>query len=347
MSEEPPATGPEPGTQAPRVSVCIPSYNAARFLPAAIESVLAQEFADFELVVSDDASSDDTVAVCAHYTDPRFRFVRSADRLGQAGNWNRCVELARSEYVILLHADDELSRRYLERAVAVLDAHDEVGLVHCAAQHIDEIGNPLLLQTLLDEDLVDRCDVVLRRLLLDGCVINPAGVMVRRRAYERAGPFTDRIVWGVDWHMWIRVALQGPVAYLAEPLARYREHGHSGTSAVMASGRNARDEKWAIEDLFDRVRETRPDLYELKVPALRGVAHRTWCFAETMCELGDMGAARVGLRNALGIWPGMIAQPRVVGLWAATYTGYRWFAAVHALKRWLARTLTGRRPGQS
>jgi hypothetical protein len=316
------------------VSICVPSYNAARFLPAAIDSVLAQDFADFELVVSDDASADDTAAVLSRYADPRLRVVRSEDRLGQAGNWNRCVELARAEYVVLLHADDELLPGYLERAVAVLDADEQVRLVHCSVEHIDEAGNLLFVQTLLDEDLVDGDCLILRRLLLEGCVINPAGVMVRRAAYERAGPFTDRIVWGVDWHMWIRVALQGAVAYLTEPLARYREHGQSGTSAVMASGRNARDETWAVADVFEHIGQVQPELSALKAPALRGVAHRTWCFAETMCELGDMDAARLGLRNALRIWPGMIAQPRVWGLWAATYTGYTWFARVHAGKEW-------------
>jgi glycosyltransferase involved in cell wall biosynthesis len=326
----------------PRVSICIPSYNAARFLPAAIDSVLAQDFADFELVVSDDASADDTAAVLGRYADPRLRVVRSEDRLGQAGNWNRCVELAGAEYVILLHADDELLPGYLERAVAVLDAHEEVRLVHCSVEHIDEAGNLLFVQTLFDEDLLDGDRVILRRLLLEGCLINPAGVMVRRTAYERAGPFTDRIVWGVDWHMWIRVALQGAVAYLGDPLARYREHGQSGTSAVMASGRNARDEEWAVDDLFEQIGRVQPELSALKAPALRGVAHRTWCFAETMCELGDMDAARVGLRNALRIWPGMIAQPRVWGLWAATHAGYAWFARVHAGKGWVAGRLPGR-----
>lgn len=321
---------------APKVSVVIPAYNAARYLAAAIDSALTQEFDDFEVVVSDDASDDDTAEVCASYSDPRFRLVRSQHRLGQAGNWNRSVELARGDYVILLHADDELLPGYLERAVAVLDAHDEIGLVHCAAQHIDESGTPLEAQRLFDDDRIDHEDVILRHLLLDGCVINPAGVMVRGDVYKSAGVFTDKIVWGVDWHMWVRVALHWRVAYLAEALALYREHGLSGTSAVMTSGRNARDETWAVKDFFDLIQRTRPDLYHLRPAAIRGVAHRTWCHAEAMCELGDMPAARAGLRNAVRIWPGMIRQARVWGLWAATYTGYRWFARAHARKQWVA-----------
>jgi glycosyltransferase involved in cell wall biosynthesis len=316
----------------PKVSVCIPAYNAAAFLPAAIESVLDQSFQDFEIIVSDDASGDDTMGVCARYHDPRLRAVRSNVRLGQSGNWNRCVELAQGEYVILLHADDELLPNYLQRGVDVLDAHSEVGLLHCTTQHIDGTGRPLTVQRLLDEDLIDLDGIILRHLLLDGCVINPAGVLVRREAYEQAGAFTPKIVWGVDWHMWIRIALRWPVAYLATPLSRYREHAQSGTSSVMATGRNARDERWVLDDLFSVIKQNRPELYGLKDAAIRASAYRTWCFAETLCEAGDMQAARIGIRNAIRMCPPMLREPKVWGLWVATYTGYGWFSRAHALK---------------
>ena len=316
-----------------KVSVCIPAHNSARFLPAAVESVFGQDFEDFELIVSDDASTDETPCVCTRYKDPRFRTVRSPRRLGLAGNWNRCVELARGTYVIVLHADDELRPRYLRRAVDVLDAHHDVGLVHCAVEHIDESGKLLSRQRLFSEDRIDHDHATLRHLLLDGCVVNPAGVLVRRAAYMRVGPFTDKAVWAVDWHMWTRIALESPVAYLAESLALYRQHRASGTSDVMTSGRNARDELWALEDLFALIERTRPELVQLREDAIRGLAHRTWCFSEAMCESGDMRAARIGLRNTVRLWPPMVREAKVWGLWAATFLGYRWFAAAHAGKR--------------
>lgn len=324
----------------PKFSVCIPAYNAGPYLGAAIESVLGQDFEDLELFVSDDRSDDETPQVCdAYRTDPRFRAERSQERLGQSGNWNRCLTHARGDYVMVLHADDQVAAGYLDKASAILDANADVGLVHCAVQHIDDAGEPLELQRLFDTDRVDREDLVLRKLLLEGCVINPAGVTVRRTVYDEVGPFTDRIVWGVDWHMWIRVALRASVGYLAEPLALYRHHGQSGTSTVMRTGRNARDEAWAIEDVFELVRHQRPELYSLRSAAIRGVAHRTWCHAEKMCELGDMPAARTGIRNAVRIWPGMGRQARVWGLWLATFTGYRSFAAVHSRKQRLTNAL--------
>jgi glycosyltransferase involved in cell wall biosynthesis len=276
--------------------------------------------------------------VCSRYGDPRFRAVRSDARLGQSGNWNRCVELARGEYVILLHADDELLPGHLERAVAVLGANQDVALVHCAVQHIDGAGDHLELQKLFDEDLLDRNGLVLRRLLLDGCVINPAGVLVRASAYRSVGSFSHEIVWGVDWHMWLRIALRFPVAYLAEPLAAYRQHGQSGTSAVLASARNASDEMWVMNDVFALVPELHPDLAGLHRSAIHGVAHRTWCLAEQMCKEGDMAAARAGLRKALSVSPTMLFHTKVWGLWVATYVGYDWFARTYAVKE----RLTGR-----
>jgi glycosyltransferase involved in cell wall biosynthesis len=274
------------------------------------------------------------------YSDPRFRATRSHRRLGQSQNWNRCIDLARGDYLIVLHADDKLMPGYLERAVAMLEIHQDVGLVHSAVQHVDEQGRPLALQQLFSDDRVDRYDETLRHLLVDGCVISPAGVTVRRAVYEHVGRFTGRIVWAVDWHMWIRIALRYPLAYLSEPLAAYRDHAQSGTAAVMASGRNARDERWALEDLFGLIASERPELCKLKPAAVRGVAHRTWCFAEAMCARGEMAAAQAGIRNSIRIWPGMLAEPRTWALWAATYTGYRYFAVAHERKQQLAGVLS-------
>jgi hypothetical protein len=136
--------------------------------------------------------------------------------------------------------------------------------------------------------------------------------------------------------MWIRIALGYPVAYLAKTLAKYREHDQSGTSAVMSSGRNARDEQWMFEDLFGLIARTRPELSDLHEEAVRGIAHRTWCFAEDMCKRGDAAAARTGLRNAVRIWPLTLAEPRTWALWLATYTGYRWFVNAQVGKQRLA-----------
>ena len=315
-----------------RVSICIPTYNSARFLPAAVESVLAQTYHNFELVVCDNASTDATPEICGRYQDPRLRTVRFEELVGQAANWNRCVELARGELVILLHADDMLRPEYLERAVSLLDAEPEAGWLFCGAEHVDADGRPLRFQRAYPESRSVPGRELARRLLLEGCLINPAGVLVRRGLYETVGRFTEAIVWGVDWHMWARLALEADAVYLGEPQALYRIHGQSGTSGVMATARNGKDEVWMMNDLFSLLPPDAADLRALRPQAFRGIAHRTWCFAEEMCQTGFPQAARAQLRRAASIRPPLLLDPKFWALWAATFVGYERFARLHQWK---------------
>jgi glycosyltransferase involved in cell wall biosynthesis len=322
-----------------KVSICIPTYNSATFLAATLASALRQQFDDYEVVVCDNASTDGTPDLVAGLDDPRLQYRRFETLVGQAANWNRCLDLARGEYVLLLHADDLLADTYLAAAVPILDREPSVGLVHCAVQHIDAEGAPLQVQQLFADDRICSSDDLVRRLLVDGCVVNPAGVLVRRSVYGAVGRFTEEIVWGVDWHMWLRVALHGPTAYIAAPLASYRQHTLSGTAGVMATARNGTDERWMMEDLFRRIPAERRDLHALHGRSIRQVAHRTWCFAEEMCRRGAMKSARVGVRRAVEIWPRMVLEPRVPLLWLATFLGYDTFAAAQSFRqRLLGRT---------
>lgn len=327
----------------PKISVCIPTYNSAPYLAETLESVLAQHFGDFELIVCDDASQDHTLEICRSYSDRRLRIVESNSRRGQAGNWNRCIFAACGENVVILHADDMLHADFLRRAVSVLDAQHDVGFVHSAVEHIDERGRPLYRQVLFGEDRVDAGEAIWRRLIVEGCIVNPAGVMVRRHAYERAGLFCDKVVYGVDWHMWLRLSLQSSVGYLSEPLAAYRQHTTSATSNVYATARNGRDELWVVNDILHTVASSHPHLLNLREAAIRGVAHRTWCVAELMCRAGAMTGARAGLLRSIRTRPSILLEPRTLALWAATYLGYAWFSRSRARAERLMRMI-GVRP---
>ncbi|HEY6327702.1 MAG TPA: glycosyltransferase [Blastocatellia bacterium] len=324
---------PKPSVHIPKVSVCIPTYNSAAYLSKAIDSVMLQEYGGFELIICDNASTDRTPEICAaRCTDPRVKYLRYDHLVGQAENWNRCVAVARGEYIILLHADDILLPAYIRRVVALLDSHPEVGMVHSGVRRISEDGRGLSLQRTYAHDHLYSDGELFRRLALEGCIVNPAGVTVRRQVYQQAGQFSPQIVWGIDWHMWLRIALQYQVAYLGDVLALYREHAQSGTSGVMAAARNGADEAWVIDDVFSIVEKRRPELAGLRGLAIRQVAHRTWCFAEEMCRLRFSKAARAGIRRAIQIWPPIIFESRVWGLWAATYLGYDFFTRAHRAK---------------
>ena len=129
----------------PTVSIGLPVYNGGAFFADCLESVAGQTFGDFQVIISDNASTDDTAEVARSFTerDPRFRYVRYEQNMGAAANWNRVVELATGFYFKWLAADDLIAPTYLERCVAVLDFQPDVVLVTPRVRLIDLAGMPL------------------------------------------------------------------------------------------------------------------------------------------------------------------------------------------------------------
>ena len=120
-----------------KVTVGIPTFNRAGWLSESIESVLAQTFADFRLIVSDNASDDGTPEVVRSFDDDRIHDVRSQRNVGSIGNFNRLIALAETEFLVLLPDDDVLYPGHLAAAVDVLERFDAVGVVHSAFEFID------------------------------------------------------------------------------------------------------------------------------------------------------------------------------------------------------------------
>lgn len=130
----------------PKVSIGLPVYNGEQYVARAIESVLAQSFPDFELIICDNASTDTTEPICRTYAakDSRIRYVRNEQNLGAAPNFNRTFELARGEYFQWLASDDMLAPDFLKRCVPVLDNDPATVLCFCWAKYVDEHDQPFL-----------------------------------------------------------------------------------------------------------------------------------------------------------------------------------------------------------
>lgn len=131
----------------PRVSIGMPVYNAATFIREAIDSILAQSYQDFELIITDNASTDETQAICTAYAaqDDRVRYHRNSENIGANSNFNFVFTLARGEYFKWAAHDDVLAQTYLERCVAALDADPNVVLAHSETRLIDNNGNELTI----------------------------------------------------------------------------------------------------------------------------------------------------------------------------------------------------------
>jgi len=198
---------------------------------------LAQTFSDFELLIVDDDSPDETAAVVARYPDPRIRFLRNEHNLGAEGNWNRCLELARGRYFKLLPQDDLLAPACLARQTDVLEADQRhrLALVFCARTIVD--GNTRAIMTrgypsrrggmISSRSVIRRC---LRR--GTNLIGEPGSVLFRTGLARRVGGFDASIGYTVDLDYWFRLLLQGDAYYLPESLASFRVSSGSWSVAI-------------------------------------------------------------------------------------------------------------------
>ncbi|MEM7068652.1 MAG: glycosyltransferase family 2 protein [Pseudomonadota bacterium] len=141
-----------------KIAIGLPVYNGERFLAETIDCVLGQSFRDFELIISDNASTDATSEICQSYAarDSRIRYVRQETNLGAVPNFNHVFEISNSEYFKWAAVDDWFSHDYLERTVKILDENPDVVWCHSRSSHIDAHGEPLEEPDSQDVSYVDR-----------------------------------------------------------------------------------------------------------------------------------------------------------------------------------------------
>jgi glycosyltransferase involved in cell wall biosynthesis len=220
----------------PAVSVIVPNYNHARFLRQRIDTIRAQTFQDFELILLDDRSTDESRSILREYTsDPRVRFefndVNSGSTFKQ---WNKGVHLARGKYVWIAESDDYADPRFLERLVALLEADPKVTIAYCRSwrvsdsQKLDGFADPLLDGPDLLPWSADFCsdgtEECRRHFVLANLVRNASSAVFRRAVYERVGGADENLRLCGDWKLWAAMSLCGSMAYISEPLNYYRLH---------------------------------------------------------------------------------------------------------------------------
>ena len=220
---------PEPGTSPalPRVTIGLPVYNGDAFLAAAIDSLLAQTYRDFELIISDNASTDDTERIGRAFAaaDPRVRYERNATNIGLAGNFNRVFRMARGELFKWAAADDVCLPGYLAACIAVLDAHPDVVLAYGKAEFIDAEDHALAITDpgwhLSQESSVAR----FRQVMASGHWVNSLIGVIRSEALARTGLLPSYP--GGDFILLGELSLQGKLFEVPDVLFRRRLHAGS------------------------------------------------------------------------------------------------------------------------
>ena len=225
---------------APKVSVLIPTYNYARYLPEAIESVLSQSYADFELLIIDDNSSDETTEIVSRYAeeDNRVSFRVNSRNIGMVENWNLCLREARGEYVKYLFGDDLLcSADALRLMVETLDNDPGISLVASARQIIDSAGRQVsILAHFPDSGCIDGRRVINRCLRHQKNLVGePTAVMFRKRM--SGDGFNPEFRQIVDMEFWFRLLEKGGFSYINRPLAAFRRHDAQQTGLNRGNAR--------------------------------------------------------------------------------------------------------------
>jgi glycosyltransferase involved in cell wall biosynthesis len=214
------------------ISVCVPTYNYARYLPQALDSILSQSFSDFELLISDDCSTDDTAAVIKKYAsrDRRIRFIVNARHLGMVENWNLCLVEARGEFIKYVFADDMLSDAgALQRLITPLKSEKRISLTGGAYKIINDVSRIQRIVAPFPHDQIFDGRSVISFCLTrqDNLIGNPTTVMFRRKHAGRG--FRSEYCQIVDQEMWFHLLEKGDFAYISKPLTAFRNHPEQAT----------------------------------------------------------------------------------------------------------------------
>jgi glycosyltransferase involved in cell wall biosynthesis len=311
----------------PTVSVCIPAFNSERWTPRTMQSVLEQTYEDYELIVVDDASTDDTLRGIQAFDDPRIRLYSNARNLGHTGNWNRTLNLARGTFVKFLNCDDILYPDCLETMVALLQANPGIGLVFSRRDiELTDPADAHAVRLKLKHEAgyrhlgelreVNDGRSVFTRWMSEGFSGNwvgePTNVMMRRDCLRRIGTFSFHIHQRADMDLWLRAMLFCDVGFVDRPLARYVVRPGSLTTVNAASGAGWLDNLWLLEGLlsYDEVGRSCPELRSLRRQTVaKVVRHALRCAATGRWE--RLRAARTYL--ALRLRDGRLDRSKLYG----------------------------------
>jgi glycosyltransferase involved in cell wall biosynthesis len=272
----------------PKVTVCLPTFNKVRYLPAAIESVLTQEFRDFELLIVDDASTDGTSNAVLSFRDSRIRYIRNPQNRGLVGNWNYCLELAQGDYAIVFHDDDVMLPGLLRREVEVLESNSRVVLVHAAAQSIDAEGAVSCVSAPHSwPAFTGGLEFVARYWALNGggYVVMPSA-MFRKSFALKLGAFNPDLKYSADADLWQRLAFAGEVGFLDEILISNRVHASQTTQKILTNSLQMLEERLKLADATRRLVSAHGGNLDRKISGLL-----TWELSFDLLELRRWNAS--------------------------------------------------------
>jgi len=235
----------------PLVSVLVPTYNYARFLPQAIESVLGQDHSDFELLISDDASQDESASIIQDYAeqDSRIRFQVHSTNLGMVPNWNWCLQNARGKYIKFLFGDDRFTAPHaLRKLTEMLENNPSAVLATSARRIINEYSEPITIwDHIRAEGLHHGLEMARKCLFASQNLIGEPSAVLFQASFARR-PFNSRYQQIVDLEMWCYLLRSGDLVYTREALCDFRCHQAQQSEANRKLSLGNREQIYLLQD---------------------------------------------------------------------------------------------------
>ncbi len=217
----------------PQISVILPNYNYAKYLSRRIESILNQTYTDFELIILDDASTDNSREVIEKYNDSRISVYFNEINTGNPFmQWDNGVKLAKGKYIWIAEADDYCENNLLETLFKLIITNEDTGIAFCNSQTVDKRGNNI--------DTFERAnkfhcnnfqlkgtDYVIQQLVYQNNISNASAVLFNKEIYLQSANNFQNIEKCGDWFLWINMLQESNVAYTSEKLNYFRRHSES------------------------------------------------------------------------------------------------------------------------
>ena len=216
----------------PTVSVIIPNYNHAPYLKERIDSVLNQTYQDFEVIILDDCSPDNSVEVIEQYrSNPHVShiLINEQNTRNTFIQWERGISMAKGRYIWIAESDDVAELQLLETLIGQLEQHPDASVAFCHSRLIDADGALLSEQNTKNpaqpgQITIDGSCTFLRHLLIFNYIYNASMAVFRRDVYDRANPDYKQFRYCGDWHFWASVCAAGRVIEVYDMLSRFRQH---------------------------------------------------------------------------------------------------------------------------
>ncbi|MFO7681748.1 MAG: glycosyltransferase [Chloroflexota bacterium] len=206
--------------QTPTLSVLMSTFNGEAYLETAVNSILSQTFTNFEFIIINDGSTDDTAAILQRYTDPRLRIFHQ-ENIGLTRSLNRGIALASGRYIARMDSDDYAWPSRFAAQIAYLDSHPESVLLGTAYRHVDSLRHRTI------DIFPPTHDADIRRAMLSGNPICHSSAMISRAALTAVGGYNEDFRYVQDYELWSRLAVIGQIANLPEILQTRYYHADS------------------------------------------------------------------------------------------------------------------------